>query len=511
MISRASVVGLGKLGACMAACIASKGAKVFGVDTNPRTVARFNEGRAPVMEPGLAELIEANRERLSATSDYETAIAHSEVTFVVVPTPSDEQRRFSTDYVVEATSEIGRALLTKTGYHLVVLTSTVLPGSIGQDILPVLEQASGKKCGIDFGLCYNPEFIALGNVIHDLLNPDFILIGESDARAGDTLEKWYESFCDNSSPVRRMNFVNAELTKISVNTFVTTKITFANTLAAICEELPGADVDVVTDALGMDSRIGRRYLTGALGYGGPCFPRDNQALAYIARHLGCPAGLAETTDQENRAFLDRQIARIKADLVPGNTLAIIGLAYKPDTNVVEESQSLLIAQSVASSGIPVIVFDPIAIDNARAVLFDSVEYARSLRECLERADAVVIANPCREFRALKAVDFSKRGEKITVFDCWRLLRDELSNCEWVNYVPLGFGRPKRQRRGPEPSSARENGARLSFSGGSAIHPDLLRCRKMAGGSAKISLLKSCESPTSDSAPEDFKTKGGTVK
>jgi UDPglucose 6-dehydrogenase len=468
MINRASVVGLGKLGACMAACIASKGMEVFGIDTNPLTVARFNEGRAPVMEPSLAELIEANRGRLSATSDYGTAIARSDVTFVVVPTPSNGQGQFSIDYVVEAASEIGRALRRKTAYHLVVITSTVLPGSTGQGVLPVLEQTSGKRCGIDFGLCYNPEFIALGNVIHDLLNPDFILIGESDARAGATLEKWYESFCDNSSPVRRMNFVNAELTKISLNTFVTTKITFANTLAAICEELPGADVDIVTDGLGMDSRIGRRYLTGALGYGGPCFPRDNRALASLAKQVGCPAALAETTDQENQALLDRQIARIKADLGPGKTLAIMGLAYKPDTNVVEGSQSLLIAHGVASSGRPVIVFDPIAMDNARDVLLNSVEYARSLRECLERAHVVVIANPCREFRALKAVDFPQRGEKITVFDCWRLLRDDLSNCEWINYVPLGFGKPERERRVLEPT-AREHRTPLSLSGASASH------------------------------------------
>lgn len=450
MISRASVVGLGKLGACLAACIASKGTEVFGIDTNPRMVARLNEGRAPVTEPGLAELIEANRDRLSARSDYSVAIERSGITFVVVPTPSDEQGGFSTDYVVEAAYEIGRVLARKTDYHLVVITSTVLPGSTGKVVLPVLEQASGKRCGIDFGLCYNPEFIALGSVIHDLMNPDFLLIGESDARAGATLEKWYESFCDKSPPVSRMNFVNAELTKISVNTFVTTKITFANMLGAICEGLPGADVDVVTDALGMDSRIGKRYLTGALGYGGPCFPRDNQALAYVAAQVGCRAGLAETTDRENRTLLDRQIARIRAELDPRNTLAVLGLAYKPDTNVVEGSQGLMIARSIASSGTPVIVFDPAATDNARSVLNGSVEYARSLHECLERADAVVIANPCREFRALKAFDFPQRGQKTTVFDCWRLLRKELSNCEWVNYVPLGFGRPECERQGLQP-------------------------------------------------------------
>ena len=163
-----------------------------------------------------------------------------------------------------------------------------------------LERHAGRQVGPSLGLCYNPEFIALGSVVRDMLRPDMILIGESDTTAGDILERLYDAACENRPAVQRMNFVNAELTKLAINTFVTTKISYANMLADICERLAGADVDVVTRAVGSDSRIGARYLKGAIGYGGPCFPRDNVAFSALARSLGAQAQLAETTDAINR-------------------------------------------------------------------------------------------------------------------------------------------------------------------------------------------------------------------
>jgi UDPglucose 6-dehydrogenase len=446
MIERVSVVGLGKLGACIAACAASRGMEVVGVDSNRRNVGLINDGQAPVVEPGLVEMIAANRVRLRATQDYSDAIMGSDLTLIVVPTPSDQDGRFSLAYVLDAAKSIGAALASKSDYHIVSVTSTVLPGSTQAAIVPTLERASGKKCGDAFGVCYNPEFIALGDVIRGLLKPDFVLIGESDTRCGGALERWYESFCENQPPVHRMNFVNAELTKIAVNTFVTTKITFANMLAAICEELPGGDIDVVTAALGADARIGRRYLTGALGYGGPCFPRDNQALAYIARALGCQAALAESTDRSNRTLLDRHVTRIKAAIAPQMTVGVLGVAYKPDTNVVEESQGLVIAQRLAQDGRQVVVFDPYANDSARRILNHSVQYAASLNECVRRCEALIVANPCREFRSLKAADIARRRRPLIVFDFWRILEEGFRHCEWIDYHAVGYGEADSARK-----------------------------------------------------------------
>jgi UDPglucose 6-dehydrogenase len=442
MFERISVVGLGKLGACMAATMASHGADVIGVDVNSEAVEAINTAKPLSHEPGLAKMLAANRARLRATASFDEAVLGSEVSFIIVPTPSDATGGFSIRYVEQAVREIGRVLREKSEYHLIVLTSTVLPGATEFGVLPLIEESSGKVCGKDFGLCYNPEFIALGSVIHDLLNPDFILIGESDERAGEMLGRWYETYCANHPPVRRMNFVNAELTKLAVNNFLTMKITYANMLAAMCEELPGADVDVITDAMGSDSRIGRKYLTGGLGPGGPCFPRDTRAMAAMAQALSVPPELSRSIGPLNDTLLKRQVERLQGMVSPGMTIAILGLAYKPDTAVIEGSQSIELAQALAGSGVCVAVYDALAMDNARVVLGDKVQYL-SLRQCLQAADVIVIATPAEEFCALKPRDLPAKKQRIIVFDCWRAATS-LQSCDAVEYVPLGHGREESE-------------------------------------------------------------------
>jgi UDPglucose 6-dehydrogenase len=302
------VVGLGKLGACLAAALALRGRTVVGVDVRPEVVQALNEGQEPQTEPGLGEAIAAARSRLSATTLLEPAVRATDVTFVVVPTPSEPGGAFSLELVKPAFAEVGRALRGKPGWHLVVLMSTVLPGMTRTALIPVLERASGKRCGADFGVCYSPAFIALGSVLRDFLNPDFVLIGESDARAGEALEALYRSVVENRAPCRRMSLENAELVKIGINTFVTTKIAFANMLAELCERVPGGDVDVVTGALGLDRRIGRPYLTGGLGYGGPCFPRERQSSSVVPRarsRYKRAAGRSNRAVQSGAAVQDR--------------------------------------------------------------------------------------------------------------------------------------------------------------------------------------------------------------
>ena len=419
-----SIIGLGKLGAPMAAVMAHKGNSVVGVDINPGYVLALQQGHAPVNEPGLEKMIQANRDRLTATMDFEKAILETEVTFIIVPTPSDPDGTFSMRYVLSAAEKIGGALRKKNEWHLVVLSSTVMPGSTGGILLPVLETNSGKKCGEGFGLCYNPEFIALGSVIHDMLNPDMILIGESDERSGELLETLYTVVCESSPRIQRMNYVNAELTKLSVNTFVTTKISYANMLAQVCETLPGADVDVVTSAIGCDSRIGNKYLKGALGYGGPCFPRDNVAFSALARANGVPALLAEATDQMNRRQVPRLAELILSRLPEGGTVGILGLAYKPDTDVIEESQGLALAKHLLSSGARVVVHDPAAMENAKRHLIGSVTIARTAQHCASLSDVLAITTAWPEYRNLSPSDL-KPSKAIVVLDCWRVLPMEL--------------------------------------------------------------------------------------
>src|SRR5579871_4607511 len=429
-----SIIGLGKLGSPMQAVMAHKGHTVIGVDLNPATVKAINAGKAPVKEPRLQEMIDGARDRISATHSYEEALMATDVTMIMVPTPSGKDGRFSMDYVMEAAEKIGAVLKKKAKWHLVVLSSTVMPGSTGGTLLPALEELTGKTCGVDFGLCYNPEFIALGNVVNDMLRPDMILIGESDPKSGALLEEFYTGVCESRPTVQRMSFVNAELTKLSVNTFVTTKISYANMLAQVCETLPGADVDVVTSAIGCDSRIGKKYLKGALGYGGPCFPRDNVAFSALARANGVPALLAEATDQMNRRQVPRLTDLILSRLPEGGTVGILGLSYKPDTDVVEESQGVALAKELLSRGARVVVNDPAAMENAKKELSGNLTFASRARSCAAEADVLSIMTAWAEFRKISPQDLGDR----VVLDCWRVL-PSVAVRDAQECLTLGFG------------------------------------------------------------------------
>jgi UDPglucose 6-dehydrogenase len=439
---RIAVIGLGKLGSPLAAVLASCGHTVVGVDLNPAAVEALNAGRAPVSEPGLQERLDQTGGRLRATTDFHDAIRATDISFVIVPTPSGPDGMFTNRFVLDAVRRIGAALKGGGHYHVVNITSTVMPGSTGGEIRAALEEASGLVVGETVGLTYNPEFIALGSVVRDLLHPDMVLIGESDTRAGDVLESAYALTAPPGTPVQRMNWVSAELTKIAVNTFVTTKISYANMIAEMCDRLPGADADVVTRALGRDSRIGSKYLKGALGYGGPCFPRDNVALAALARSLGLKADVAEATDTVNRRQVDRVVSLVRRLASPQATVAVLGMSYKPDTPVVEESQGVMIAHALAQAGYRVLVSDPVALASAMVVLGNAATPVNDAADAVKAAETIVVTNPDRAFAALPAACFAASPGK-TVVDCWRILPPEVA--DHADVVHLGRGvAPARQ-------------------------------------------------------------------
>jgi UDPglucose 6-dehydrogenase len=419
-----SVVGLGKLGSPIAAVLAAKGYDVVGIDANPLLVEKMNNHVAPVQEPHLQELLTKHKRRISATTDWVKAVGETDITTVIVPTPSGADGAFRNDHVLSVMDQIGHVLANKSGYHLVVVHSTTMPGSVGGPIRARLEQSSGRKVGSDLGLCYNPEFVALGDVINGLLHPDLILIGESDKPAGDILESVYRRVVGPDVSIARMNFVNAELTKIAVNTYVTMKISFANMLGEICDRLEGADVAVVTDAIGRDTRIGKKYLKPAVGYGGPCFPRDTIAFARIATLVGGTADLALSTETVNR----RQVARLSEtinDIIPaGGTVAVLGLSYKASTAVVEESQGIMLVKALKGAEIDVIAHDPMASGPAQAVLGDAAQFFPTAQEAIANADVAVIITPWPEYAAISP-DWIAEGRTCFIIDCWRQLTPEI--------------------------------------------------------------------------------------
>jgi len=356
-IQNVSVFGLGKLGSCIAATFAARGFNVTGIDIDPEKVKRVNAGLPPVEEPLLAETIAQGRSRLHATLDVREAVA-TDVSFFIPPSPSLPDGSFSNEYLLKAMQPLAKALgdAGKKG-HLFVSSSTTTPNACDTVLIPMIEKETGWKCGADFGFCYNPEFIALGNVINGLLDPDMVLIGESHAEYGEALEAAYKKYNRNQPNVARMSVISAELTKISLNSYITLKISFTNQLRMIAEQFPQADIHAMLDALGSDTRIGRKYLRAGLSYGGPCFPRDNRLLAYAARQVGLQAPLAEATDRVNELTKEMLLEQIQKLITKQETVVVLGLSYKPDTYITEESAGLYLAQNLKRQGYKVQVHD----------------------------------------------------------------------------------------------------------------------------------------------------------
>ncbi|MDR0683643.1 MAG: nucleotide sugar dehydrogenase, partial [Spirochaetaceae bacterium] len=434
----AAIIGLGKLGASMLAGMASRGLKVIGVDVSQKVVEAVNQGKAPVQETDLEITIQRHRKNLRATTDYVEAISATPVSFVIVPTPSDERGAFSLKYAAQCFDAIGSALKIKDGYHVVVLTSTVLPGSTRYGLLPILEKASGKKCGKDFGLCYNPEFIALGSVIKNFLNPDFYLLGEYDTHSGDVLASVHNRVSANKAPIKRMSIENAELAKIAVNSYVTLKISYANMLADICDRIPCGNIDVVSDAIGTDSRIGRKYLSGGLGFGGPCFPRDNAALAFFGEKLGADISILRNNEAYNKSGSARILEKLKDKIPLSGNVAVLGLAYKPFSHVVEESAGIFFCRALRDAGYNVSAYDPLAMTEAKKVLGNDYCFALSIEECIKDADIIFVSTPDPAFVNLQVK--APRGinrEKIYIVDFWRCLNISAEESVDIVYIPFG--------------------------------------------------------------------------
>ena len=392
-MKRISVVGIGKLGLSMVGAIASRGFQVHGVDVRRDVIDALQRGDCPLVETGLPELLRENRDRIVYTMDLREAVQKTDITFVVVATPLIQDNRFSNAYLEEAVREIGRALQGSSQAHLVAVVSTVMPGTMHDVVKPLLESESGRRCGDNLLLAYNPEFIALGTVIRDFLEPDWVLVGEDSPEAGDWLAEFYAQVCKMNPRVQRMAVINAEIAKLSLNCYITTKISFANSLGSICEKVKGADAGMILKAIGLDSRIGGKALLPGLGFGGPCFPRDNLAFQSFAKEFGSDAVLSEAVQRVNRQQPRRIIEFIQSHIPSPADVAILGTAYKPKTDVIEESQSVMIAHALAEEGYRVRVFDALAKSRLETELGELVEVSSTIEEACRGAEVCFFGLP----------------------------------------------------------------------------------------------------------------------
>lgn len=393
-----SVIGLGKLGLCTATCLAKAGFPVIGMDIRSDYVDLLRSGKIPFYEPGLEELLAQTRERLIFTDSMEESLLNSSASFIIVPTPSQKDGSFSNEYLVKVLEEIGPLLARKETFHVVNIVSTVMPGSCKQVFIPLLEKSSGKTAGIDFGVAYNPEFIAIGSVIDNFLNPDLVLIGATDSKTSDTLQEIYTETCANSPYIAQTGLINAEITKLSINCYCTMKISFANNLSAVCDNIAGTDAGDICEILGHDTRIGPKYIKPGLGFGGPCFPRDNEAFVHFIKTAEGFSGLQEAVVEINNSQPERFAKKIAMTAEKfGPQIALLGLTYKPNTYLTERSQALGIASYLAEHhpDLDLRVYDPLAIEHG------PWRQMKTMEECVTGANVAAILTPWPEFTSAR--------------------------------------------------------------------------------------------------------------
>jgi UDPglucose 6-dehydrogenase len=379
------------------------------------------------------------KKRMEFTTDA-SRVAQANTIFLTVGTPSRDDGSIELAYVKKATQNVGSAIAESPSYHLVVIKSTVIPGTTTDVVRPILEAASEKLIGPELGLASNPEFLAEGSAIKGTLQPDKIVIGAFDTKSGATLTKLYRRIYSKIKiPTIVTDPTTAETIKYASNAFLATRVSTINTIANICQRVPNADVETVAKAIGLDPRIGRLYLKAGPGYGGSCFHKDLQALISFSRSLNYDPLLLAAVEEVNQRQASEIVNLSKKLLgsLDNRRIAVLGLAFKKDTDDIREAPSLRVIDELLKDGASVSAYDPMALENARRVLSEKVELMDDAISCLKGADCCILMTEWDEFRRLKPNDYKSSMKAPNIVDARRIIkRDDFDE---FNYLAIGLG------------------------------------------------------------------------
>jgi len=438
------VVGTGYVGLVAGTCLAEMGNTVFCVDNNLEKVESLRRGEVPIYEPGLEELIRANtkEERLFFTNDLADSVKQAQVCIIAVGTPEKEDGSADLSAVLAVAQSIAQSM---DGYRVIVTKSTVPVGTADKIRAIVSENTSHE-----FSVVSNPEFLKQGAAVDDFLKPDRVVIGADSSQAFDIMRDLYSPFLRTGNPIINMDIRSAEMTKYAANAFLATKISFINEIGSLCENV-GADVQMVRIGISTDERIGSQFLFPGLGYGGSCFPKDVKALIQTGRNYGQTMKILEAVDEKNDQqridFLDKILAYFQGD-VKGKTFALWGLAFKPRTDDMREAPSRMLVEALLERGAIVQAYDPKAVDTAKRLWGDKIQYCTTSYEALKGADALLLVTEWNEFRR---PDFDKmRGlmNRPVIFDGRNQYEIERMGPRGFDYFCVGrsasFDAPKPQ-------------------------------------------------------------------
>ena len=393
-----AIVGTGYVGLVSGACFAEMGIDVICVDINPEKIKCLLNGEIPIYEPGLDDLVKRNVEagRLHFTTDLTTCLDNVEVVFSAVGTPPDEDGSADLQYVLEVARTFGRNIKKYT----ILVTKSTVPVGTAKKVKAVIEEELTKRGEqIDFEVASNPEFLKEGAAIKDFMSPDRVVVGVESDRAKKVMERLYRPFQMNNYRLYFMDIPSAEMTKYAANAMLATRISFMNDIANLCDVV-GANVDMVRKGIGADTRIGSKFLYPGCGYGGSCFPKDVKALAHTAREYGYTMGVIEAVEAVNERQKEIVVKKLQDKLgtLRGKTIALWGLAFKPETDDMREAPALVVIEKLLEAGASVKVYDPVAMDECRRRIGDRVVYCKDMYDVVIDADALAVLTEWKEFR-----------------------------------------------------------------------------------------------------------------
>ena len=431
-----AVIGLGFVGLTLSSVLASKGFTTLGIDLDKEKCSKIVKGIPTFFEPELKKTLKKALKKNLLITDKVSSINNCDFIFITVGTPQKKNGEIDLSFIKTVVKNVGKIIPKNKKKPIILIKSTVIPGTMKDVILPILEKNSKKKAGKDFGLISNPEFLQESKAIHDTIKPHAIVLGGYRTQFMSKTRKFFSRFNPNT-PIIITNHQTAEMIKYANNSFLATKISFINQLASICQEIPDTNIDDVADAIGLDSRIGNQFLDAGPGYGGSCLPKDMKAIINLSSKVGVKPTMLNAVEKTNKQQINNIIKLMKQNIgkIKGKKVTVLGVAFKPNTDDIRDSMSIELIHRLIKSGAVVKIHDPKALDNARKIFHDNITYTDSIPSALKDSQCAIIMTKWKEYERINNKT-TKYMKKKFLIDTRRILSDKNLR---LKYYGLGLG------------------------------------------------------------------------
>ena len=432
-----AIIGLGFVGLSLTSVLSSKGFNVIGIDVDKEKCKKISNGISPFFEPDLEKSLKNGLKKKLQIESNVSLVQDCDLIFVTVGTPQNKTGSIDLSIIKNAMLSLGKSIRNSKKQHTILIKSTVVPGTMKDVILPILEKNSKKKAGKDFGLISNPEFLQESTAIKDTKFPHAVVLGGYETKYMKKVKNFFTKLHPNV-PIIITNHQTAEMIKYANNSFLATKISFINQLSNICQKIPGANVDDIAKTIGLDPRIGGLFLNAGPGYGGSCLPKDMKALIKFAKITGVKPILLNAVEDVNIKQLEEIISLAKRKLgnLESKKITILGTSFKPNTDDIRDSIAIELIKRFLKRKVNVTIHDPRAIDNTKNVFKDKINYAKAVKDAISGSQCVIIMTQWKQYEKLTNNDFKQMKKKM-IIDCRRILVNKQLD---VDYYAIGFGK-----------------------------------------------------------------------